>query len=286
MDEPKEIDLKSKYRPVRMIGKGKTKEIWSTNDPNVVIVRSTSDITAGDGLMHDQFAEKARYANETTCNVFEYLMKRGIPTAYIGRYDDTAFVAHSCDMVPIEWVGRRYAYGSWLKRNPGHEELERFAEPEFEMYLKTTGCVYMGIDLPCDDPFMLIVDDQAGLFKPKLPLGKQVGISVDDYPLKNDPARLAECMRILQATFLVVEKAWVGLGFKFVDLKIEIGITKDGRVVLADVIDNDSWRVLTRKNTHLDKEVYRRKGRAALNEVARLYRAVARLTKRFTEIET
>ncbi|MFZ3074274.1 MAG: phosphoribosylaminoimidazolesuccinocarboxamide synthase [Minisyncoccales bacterium] len=279
--EEKMYDPKKEYIARQMISKGKTKEIWSTDDPDIVIVRSTKDITAGDGLMHDTFDKKAQYANETVCNVYEYLKELGIPIAYIGRYDEAAFLAYACDMVPTEWVGRRYGYGSWLKRNPGHELMEMFAEPVYEMYLKTTGRVYMGIDLPCDDPFMQIQDDGAWLCQPKLPLNQQTAILITDYPLKDDWGKLAECMRILQATFLAVEKAWVNLGYKFVDLKIEIGITKDGRVVLADVIDNDSWRVLTQEDKHLDKEVYRRKGSAALDEVEQLYGFVAQLTGAF-----
>ena len=62
------------------------------------------------------------------------------------------------------------------------------------------------------------------------------------------------------------------------DFKVEFGLTAGGTLLLADVIDNDSWRVLE-GGAHIDKQAYRDGG--ALDSVAEKYRHVAAITGHF-----
>lgn len=72
----------------------------------------------------------------------------GLKTAFVRRVNDLAFIAEKCTMVPIEWVTRRIATGSFLKRHEGVQEGHRFSPPKLELFFKVTealNCHFIGI---------------------------------------------------------------------------------------------------------------------------------------------
>nr|CAD7396639.1 unnamed protein product [Timema poppensis] len=168
-----------------LVIEGKTKRVFELpNLPGHVLLQSKDRITAGDGVKSHEMEGKAAISNQTTSKVFELLNSVGMRTGFVKTAGETSFIAKKCEMVPIEWVTRRLATGSFLKRHPGVAEGHRFNPPLQETFYK-------------------------------------------------------DCA--------------------LVDMKIEFGVDLKGDILIADVIDSDSWRLWPSGDKRLmkDKQVYR-----------------------------
>ena len=246
-----------------ILAEGKTKVIGqSATDPNQVIIVSKDDITAGDGAKHDQLTGKAALSTQTTCNNFRLLKACGIPVGFTEQLSAISFSAPKCRMLPYEVVIRREGHGSYLKRNPGLKKGHLFPRLLVEFYLKTNRRRWGAHDLLCDDPYMTY-DEAAGtvsLFEPSKPLATQAPFLVlpqaEVFTHDGEAGFFAQMSAIARRAFLALEKAWQLEGGALVDCKVEFGLDAGGRLLLADVVDNDSWRVIEH-GAYLDKQVYR-----------------------------
>lgn len=181
--------------------------------------------------------DKSEYSTRTNAAIFEFLNAAGVPTSFVKRVEGSskAFIAKKCEMVPIEWVTRRLATGSFLKRHPNVKEGYRFAPVKLETFYK---------DDANHDPFWSIESIKEATF-PNLNLKE------------SDVERMCMLTRLI---FELLERAWQTLDHSLVDMKVEFGVdAASGEIVLSDVIDNDSWRLWPNgdKRLMLDKQVYR-----------------------------
>jgi phosphoribosylaminoimidazole carboxylase / phosphoribosylaminoimidazole-succinocarboxamide synthase len=273
------------YSSAALVTEGKTKKIYRIKgSSDLVAVISKDDITAGDGLKHDVIPDKGRLANETTCNVFRLLKACGLPVAFEEQDSPTSFIAPPCTMLPYEVVVRREAHGSYLKRTPHFAKGQLFPKLILEFFLKTKDKNWNGKPLVADDPLMQYEDGaaQIRLFNPAKPIQGQEPFLVlpvgEVFSRDEEWKFFPEMRRIARQAFLVLEKAWQLEGGRLVDFKVEFGFDPKGRLLLADVIDNDSWRVIA-DGGYIDKQVYREGG--ALDDVAAKYRQVAEITGHF-----
>lgn len=242
-----------------LLAEGKTKLIYADPDEaSLVYMVSKDQITAGDGARRSEIAGKSRWSTITTANVFHLLNDEDIATHFVERVDDTTLLVKRCAMLPVEQVMRRIATGSYLKRHPEVSEGTRFDPVLVETFLK---------DDARHDP-QIWPDDIVNMGLASL---EEIGWMAD------------QGRRVFEA----LERAWASIDVTLVDLKIEFGRTPDGHLLVADVIDNDSWRLWPGgdKNRMLDKQVYRNLQSVtaqALQDVADRYALVADLTGKLT----
>lgn len=220
------------------IARGKTKVLYEqAGQPDTLVVTQLDSISAGDGARQDIIAGKGRLAAKTTGRIFRLLNLCGLPTHYLSGGeddDDNEMLVRRCNMLPLEVVVRGVAAGSLVKRKPGLQRGALLVPRLIEFFLK---------DDANHDP--LIEAEQI----------MSNGMAA--------PVEVGAMSEIARLTFDILAHAWRRRDTLLVDLKLEFGrITSGdgkGSLVIADVVDNDSWRIWPqgREDRMLDKQMYR-----------------------------
>ncbi|MDB5225544.1 MAG: Multifunctional protein [Candidatus Adlerbacteria bacterium] len=270
----------------RLVARGKTKQILQfVDEPDTCRVVSLDAITALDGKKRHVMPGKGKLSNRLAANTFELLKRRGIPVAFISQDGPDSFVAPYCRMVPLEIVVRWRARekSSYRKRNPSTPPEQAFDRPVVELFLKTSGQKWRGVDIPCDDPLLVLNSDPGLLdaFLPNKPLAEQeplLTIAIDDLELSDE--QVVEIYKLAEKVGVALKEAWAHVEAELDDFKMEVGITRDKKILVADVIDNDSHR-LTYRGEDVSKQGYRDDRDMAL--VTKNYVLVTRLSELFPQ---
>ena len=214
---------------IEQLYEGKAKKVFSTEDPNVVIVSYKDDATAFDGLKKGTITGKGAINNQMTNFLMRQLEKAGVPTHFIEELSERETAVKKVSIVPLEVIIRNISAGSFAKRY-GVEEGIVFDQPTFELSYK---------DDDLGDP--LLNDDHALALK------------------LATPEELALIRRYALTVDKLMQEVWADCGVTLVDFKLEFGRLEDGTIVLADEISPDTCRLWDSK-THekLDKDRFRR----------------------------
>ena len=100
---------------------GKTKLIQKGVKPFTINMIAKDFLTGGDAAKKEELTDIGIQKTKQASNVFKMLDAHGIATSFIKQTDPSTMLHNECDMLPLEFVVRRYAYGSYLKRNPNYD---------------------------------------------------------------------------------------------------------------------------------------------------------------------
>ncbi len=208
---------------------GKAKQVFATDDPDLVIMHYKDDATAFNGEKKGQIEDKGVLNNRIAAGLFELLAEEGVPTHFVKRLDDRDTLCRKVKITPLEVIVRNVAAGSMSKRL-GLAEGTPLKTTVFELSYK---------DDSLGDP--LINDCHA------------VAIGATTF------AELDEIYRITAKINAVLSEFFLARGIRLIDFKLEFGRTTDGKLVLADEISPDTCRFWDAKTGEkLDKDRFRR----------------------------
>ena len=118
-----------------MIYEGKAKKVYSTEDPEQLIVSYKDDATAFNGLKKGTIAGKGVINNQMTNALMQRLEAAGVPTHFIRQLSERDTLVKRVTIVPLEVIVRNISAGSFAKRY-GVEEGIIFDAPTLEFSYK------------------------------------------------------------------------------------------------------------------------------------------------------
>lgn len=206
---------------------GKAKSVYTTDDPERLVILFRNDTSAFDGKKVEQLDRKGMVNNKFNAFIMEKLAAAGIPVHQEKLLSDTESLVKRLTMIPVECVVRNYAAGS-LVRRLGVEEGRELSPPTFELFLK---------------------NDALGD-----PMVNEYHVRSFGWATEEQLARMTELSFKIND---ILKQLFAGGNMLLVDFKLEFGLFH-GEVVLGDEFSPDGcrlWDKDTRKK--LDKDRFR-----------------------------
>lgn len=213
---------------VELLYEGKAKQVFATDDPEVVLMTYKDEATAFDGAKRAIIKDKGIINKRISCLLYRMLESHGIKTHLIEEINERQVLVKKLEMIPLEVVVRNRIAGS-LAQRLARQEGEVLKSPIIELYYK---------DDSLHDP--MVNDFYARAFG-----------WVSSERLEDIYTRSLQINTFLSELF---DRA----GIILVDFKLEFGVFQ-GVIFLGDEISPDSCRLWDKDSLEkLDKDRFRR----------------------------
>lgn len=222
--------------------RGKAKTVYTTDNPDLLILEFRNDTSAFDGLRIEQLDRKGMVNNKFNYFIMTKLREAGISTQVEALLSDNEVLVKKLDMVPVECVVRNRAAGSLVKRL-GVEEGKILNPPTFELFLKNDAL---------HDP--MVNESHCKAF----------GWATDE--------QLATMKELSFKINTVLTELFDKAGLILVDYKLEFGLFH-GEITLGDEFSPDGCRLWEKQTLKkMDKDRFRQ----GLGGVIEAYEEVAK----------
>ncbi|EGK8000525.1 phosphoribosylaminoimidazolesuccinocarboxamide synthase [Campylobacter upsaliensis] len=212
-----------------LLYEGKGKKMYKTDDEFLLITEFKDDLTAFNAEKKGNEAGKGELNCKISTELFHLLEKGGIATHLVQTLSENEQLVKKCKIVPIEVIVRNVATGSLTKRL-GIKEGTKLPFALVEFCLK---------DDALGDPF--INDEHCLLLN-----------------LVKNQAQIEEIKTIARKINAILLDFFDKKNLRLIDFKIELGLDKDDKLILADEISPDSCRFWDKEtNEKLDKDRFR-----------------------------
>ncbi len=215
--------------PSKPIYTGKAKDIFETDDPNILRAYFRDSATAFNAQKKGEIQDKGKVNATISTLLFQLCEKNNIKTHFVKQISDRELLVKRVKIIPLEVIVRNIAAGSLCKRL-GIKEGKILKSPIVEFSYK---------------------NDELGD-----PLLTRAYI-INALEVADDEVLDAITELTLRANEMFKD-FFLNIGIKVVDFKLEYGIDSSGTLLLADELSPDNFRFWDVKtNEKLDKDRFR-----------------------------
>jgi phosphoribosylaminoimidazole-succinocarboxamide synthase len=220
---------------------GKSKQVWSTDDPDLVVVAFQDDATAFNGQKHAKITDKARANAAISAHLLGVVGEAGVRHHLVEVLGPTEQLCRRLSVIPVEVVVRNRVAGSLAKRY-GLDEGATLPFPLVELFYKSDA---LGDPLASEDVAAALGWAQ----RDELSAMREDALAVNE----------------------ALQEHFTARGISLVDFKLEFGRDRLGGLWLCDEITPDGCRLWdAATGARLDKDVFRRD----LGDLSETYRAL------------